>query len=354
MKSRVKYCDALRMFAILCIVLIHVFPVFREQYLNVNHKYYFILTFLDSLTRTGVPIFFMITGAFMLNKKNKYSYKNFLSKRLLKLFIPFLILSLFYYLYDCFINKSIKFSLILFIKLFTTNGIRYHFWFMYVILLIYLFIPYLRIFVQNLKRENLKNIIILIFIFGNVLGTINLLCSKYDFSIFSSFILPNILRYLNYLFLGYYLYNYEVKVNKRKIIYALGIISICLIPVADSIFIDNVRNDIMLEAQSMFAFIPSIAVFVLFKYNYDKLKITRKINKFISDSAPLIFYIYMIHVFVLECIENIIFKYYYPNRFIMVIVMICIIFLFTVIISYVLAYVLYKLFNFVYSKVTKN
>jgi len=96
MKERVKYCDFLRFVAIVSVLLIHVFADFRDGYLLTNRTYYFLLTFVDGFTRTGVPLFFMLTGIFMFRSKKEESYSDFIKKRLSKLLIPFLIISIFY------------------------------------------------------------------------------------------------------------------------------------------------------------------------------------------------------------------------------------------------------------------
>src|SRR5699024_10071113 len=107
------------------------------------------------------------------------------------------------------------------------------FWFMYIIILIYIFIPFIKVLVQNLKRNELRNLIIVIFILGNVLKTINLYTSKIDITLFTGITLKDITIYSNYVLLGYYLYNYDIKQNTRKKIYIIGILCILLIPIAD-------------------------------------------------------------------------------------------------------------------------
>ena len=344
MKSRVKYCDALRLFAILSVIAIHIFASFRDKYLMLNQTYYFILTFFDSLTRTGVPLFFMITGVFMLSDRREITYKEFLKKRLPKLIIPFIIISVIYYINECF-KIGDQVSLNMYLKLLTSGQIKYHFWFMYVIIIIYMFIPFIKKLVQNIDKKSLKNLIILIFIFGNVLGTINLYTVKYNLISLNSFILPDLIKYTNYVFLGYYVFNYDINKKNRKIIYMLSIICILLIPVADIIFIDNIRNDVILNASSMFPFIPAIGIFVYFKNNYNKWKISDEIEKFISKSSPLIFYIYMVHVIVMEKFFEKIYKFYIPNRFIEDILLIIISFIIVFFISYIISYIISKVID---------
>lgn len=345
MINRVKYCDMLRSIAIILVILIHVFAGFRDYYLENNYTIYVGLTFFDSLTRVGVPLFFMISGAFMLNNTKQISYNNFIkNKIIIKLVIPFIVISFLYYLCVCIVNKNII-SIIEFIKLFTSNGIMYHFWFMYQIILIYFLLPFLKILISKTKKEELLNLIIIIFIFGNVLNTINLYTIRYNYPLFNSFVLPEIIIYINYLLLGYYLFKYSIKTQHIKYFYIIGIICILLLPLADSLYINGVRNDAMLNPKSSFVFIPSIAMFLCFKYNYEKFKISKKLETFISKNASLIFYIYMIHVLVMELVERVIIKFYIPTNFMGSIILLLIIFILTVIISYFVSCVINEIYK---------
>ena len=166
-KERVKYCDALRFWAIVSVILIHIFADFRDSYLVQDRLCYFIVTFFDSITRMGVPIFFMLTGIFMLGSNKEESYTQFLKKRVSKLFIPFFLISIVYYIYEGFKNNT-SLSILSFLNVFTSNQIKYHFWFMYSIILIYLVLPFVKKLVQDLSKKELRTLIFVIFS-GNVL-----------------------------------------------------------------------------------------------------------------------------------------------------------------------------------------
>lgn len=323
MKKRVAYCDALRLIAIICVILIHIFAIYRDYYLNVNRVYYTLVTFLDSFTRTAVPLFFMLTGAFMLSDKKDLRYKDYLKKRIPKLLIPYLVFSLIYYLYEMNFNFA-KFNFKeLAIQITAPYGTKYHLWFMPVMIMIYLLIPFLKKEINSLTRENIKTLIILIFLFGNLFNTINVITSLYNFPILKGFTFPELIIYCNYLFLGYYLYKFEIK--KRKKIYILGIVSILLMPALDFITSTTIRNDIAFNATGILAFVPAIAIFVLFKYNYQKLHIPKKLERVINKINPLVFYIYLSHLIVMYETVTILNRIISPTRFIgnFIIILIC-------------------------------
>ena len=159
MTKRIKYCDVLKALAIILVILIHVLGVYRDVFINSNKVYYFFLSLLDSIDRIAVPSFFMVTGILMLNKKPEKNYSTYLKKRMPKLIITFTIFSLIYYIYETYkANQTL--SVFNFTKTFLTyGGFKYHLWFMYEIIRIYILIPFLYPFIKSLKKVELKNLI---------------------------------------------------------------------------------------------------------------------------------------------------------------------------------------------------
>lgn len=349
MKERVKYCDTLKFIAIILVILIHIFAIYRDMYINTNKMYYFLLSFGDAFTRVAVPIFFMITGIFMLSKKPEKNYKEYFWKRLPKLVVPLTIFSIIYYIYET-IKLSNEFSILTFLQQITSSGgVKYHFWFMYEIIKIYLLIPFIAILIEKIDKKNLKNLIILIFILGNIVHFIQIYTARYHLNLFTGLSLSTTAICINYLLVGYYLYKYDIKQTTRKKIYILGIISILLLPVADFFFIDGVRNDEMFTVSSIFTIIPSIAFFLLFKYNYQKWNISSRVESLASKVASQSLYIYMSHVMILEIVLKYVQKILPPERFIYIPILILIILIITTIFSYIFS----KVFDWIYRKIEK-
>lgn len=314
-KKRELYSDILKIISIFLVIIIHVIAAYRDKYLYTNGKYYFILTFVDSFTRIAVPIFFMITGTFMLSKKTE-KYSDYFKKRIPKLLIPFFLISIVYYIYECNKMGESK-SIIDFITAFLNNGVKYHFWYMYTIILIYLLIPFLQILVQNLDKKRLLNLIILLFVLSNGFNTISLLTNRYEYGILRVFTLPSMFSYINYLFLGYYLYKYSLNNTKKKkiILFIISIICICLIPVFDHYFINGSRNDEMLIATCILPIIPSVFSYIFVRDYFKDKKIPDKIYSIVSVVSSCVIYIYMIHVYVIEKFEKDFSKYWTHDSF---------------------------------------
>ena len=291
MIKRINYCDVLKELEIILVILIHVLGVYRDVFINSNKVYYFFLSLLDSIDRIAVPSFFMVTGILMLNKKPEKKYSIYLKKRMPKLIITFTIFSLIYYIYETY-KADQSLSVFSFTKTFLTyGGFKYHLWFMYEIIRIYILIPFLYSFIKSLKKVELRNLIITIFVLGNVLNFIYLFTLRYNHPLFAGIPLSNLAICLNYLFLGYYLYKYDIKKENRKKFCIAGIISIILIPIFDLFYITDMRNDNMYTISSIFLILPACASFLFFKYNYDKLKISEKLEKFITKVSNNTLYI---------------------------------------------------------------
>lgn len=350
MKKRVSYCDLLRFFAILSVIMIHVLADFRDEALLNSKPFYVFLTLLDSFTRMGVPIFFMISGIFLLKNQNKEDYKTFFVKRVLKLFIPFFIISIIYYMNDSIVNGS-SISIIGFINAFSTNSIKYHLWFMYDIIGIYLLMPFLRKLVNALTKKELLNLIVVIFIMGNCISFVNnLTFNLFNVSLLSSFMFPNLIKYINYLFLGYYLYYYHQPSSLDKKIYIVGIGSILLMPFMDYIITDTLRNDLFLVSGSVLPFLSSLSLFIFVKDNYQKLRIPSWLEDFFGRNADIVFYIYMLHVLVLETIKRNLLRFITPVNALTKLGFISILFVLTVVITFIISYLINLVISFIRKK----
>ena len=209
----------LRFWAILAVIMIHstapfLYKPIGNEFLAGN--------VLDSLSRFAVPLFLLISGALLLHKDEPLSV--FLKKRAAKIIIPFLVWSFIYYLYKRNILFTLdfeKFHIRDFLKLFITGNVYYHLWYIYLIVFVYLFIPVLRKVVQNTPTNILLYYVILSFILENgyLIGTSYLHISpKIYFSGFSG--------YVSYLILGYLIFHRDLFLNKRGMIYTLGILSL--------------------------------------------------------------------------------------------------------------------------------
>lgn len=350
-KKRELWGDILRIVGSIMVIAIHVVSRYRQQYANgVDPANYFIVSLIDSIARVAVPIFFMLTGAFALKKFinkpiTKSSYIKFLKHAFTTIGLPFILISFLIYIYTQIQNGS-SWSLPNFIRQLTNfPGVQYHMWFMYTLLLIYACLPFIGRIASVLKRNELFMLILVIFIFGNVLCTVNALSNYYHKTMFYNSYLPDTLIYCNYLFVGYYITNYAISKKIRNVIYFTGFISTILLPIVVVKIGDFLTGDQLVLGKSIMPFFSSIAVFIFGKRNLSSIAVSPLLTNLLTKLATISFFIYMIHVVVRDYVGNILLQYIPANNFSSELVFIFSHIVITFIASAMVAYVFYSLYQ---------
>ena len=142
-RERESYLDALRCFAMFCVVLLH-----TQAPVLICTDYYGLPSWracmlLDTGTRMGVPLFFMLSGYLMLSRPETAEFRTFYGRRLPKLLVPLLAWNGIYYLADGLLYGEAR-SLSGFLAGVLDQGCSYHMWFAYTLAGIYLLCPFLR------------------------------------------------------------------------------------------------------------------------------------------------------------------------------------------------------------------
>jgi surface polysaccharide O-acyltransferase-like enzyme len=163
--------DYLRVIATIMVVIIHASAPsvikysFSSSWLAGN--------FYDSLSRAAVPVFVMISGAIFLSSTKEIDIKSFFIKRSLKILIPLAGWSVLYLLLKMFYFKTIPVSITHAIKLFLTDEVHYHFWYLYMIAGIYLITPIVHMYIRNATKKNVTYFLVLWFIHSVILKLIS-------------------------------------------------------------------------------------------------------------------------------------------------------------------------------------
>jgi len=142
MTQRDTRADLIKSMATFLVVLIH---IVATTVLTADTSTYewFLANCLDSFARVAPPLFFMISGAFLLSKKEPFGV--FFSKRATKLLISILFWTLLYLILRITVGKYNPSGSELIEDLLSGN-IYYHLWFINAIAIIYLLTPILRNF----------------------------------------------------------------------------------------------------------------------------------------------------------------------------------------------------------------
>ncbi len=100
-RPRLIFLDFLRVLAICFVVVLHVITSYFSSSASFGRPLWWIVVYLNELTRTGVPLFFMLSGFLLLSNPSTAQYASFYKKRFAKIVPPFLVWSVLYYLYYC-------------------------------------------------------------------------------------------------------------------------------------------------------------------------------------------------------------------------------------------------------------
>ncbi len=191
--SRLAWVDFLRVVGAFLVVLAHIEgwgdgPVLAKSFFYI-------------ISRTAVPIFFMISGYLLLPKQEDWWM--FLKKRAAKIIIPFLVWSIIYDVYwnEAFVESGVTLAAIGDMFLRILRGPRAsHLWYLYSLIGLYLFTPILRLFVANARNRDLLYFIGLWFL---VYPILNIAQEFTDLRI--GFDLQYATGYVGYFLLGLYL-----------------------------------------------------------------------------------------------------------------------------------------------------
>lgn len=200
--NRYTYIDALRVFSINMVILLHcIYNYFNNADANVERHLMWIFSLLNELARTGVPLFFMISGYLLLSSSNTLNIKSFYKSRFSKYIVPFLFWDIVYYcLYRVYHGKSIlSFD---FFKELLNTGSAYHLWFMYSIILLYFTLPFVKKIMDGYDTKVHMLFFVIVVFQTTIKPFFNVICNGKLYLYLSE---DGVVGYLGYMVLGYIL-----------------------------------------------------------------------------------------------------------------------------------------------------
>lgn len=299
LKIRTIYFDYLRVFATFAVMILHISA--QNWYsTDINGVQWQIFNFFESITRWGVPVFLMISGALFLNRD--ITIKKIYTKYILRMITSYFIWSAIYALFAVGSTQD---------KITEFWSGHYHMWFILMIIGTYMCIPCIKLIISN--EHDLKYYLLLTFLFafaipefitfskdfGNelVIKTANIIKQYVNTMNLNIF-----LGYTSYFILGYYINKITLNKKQRLIIYILGGLG----------FISTIglSSIITLKTQTpsknyygnftVNMFLEAFAVFTWFKY---KKYNNHKLNVFIQKLSKYSFGAYLIHALVIEQLD---------------------------------------------------
>ena len=208
-KRNVGY-DFIRIFAIFLVVIIHANVAYLAE--NQGKTGWYFVMLVTSICLVAVPLFFMVSGALLLDTQEVIPLKKLFFKRIGKQAIPFIVWSLVYVLARIVMKKT-PLSITAFTDLLHEPA-YYQFWFMYTLLAIYLLLPVLQAVVLKLEKRHLEYVLILWLVFSTVFLVMQKFIPGFAISDHVDLILCE--GYVGYFLLGHYLKKYHSELSWKK------------------------------------------------------------------------------------------------------------------------------------------
>ncbi|KZZ85031.1 acyltransferase [Bacillus sp. SJS] len=300
-KRRILYFDWLRVLATISVVVLHAAAPLLYEYDKIPDYEWWTGHIYDSVTRWCVPIFFMMSGALMLNPAKKEPADLFFRKRASKVLIPFAAWTVFYLLIQM-KTGDIERTPAAAVKAILSDTVYYHLWFLYVIIGLYLITPILRVYISNASRRNIEFFLALWFVCTAGFSLI----SKF-FEVKMGFEAFPASGYIGYFVLGYYFYHYSFSKAAKNIYYVIGIAGVCT-TLFVTLFLTKENNGTFdgffyhyLNISTIFM---SGAFFMFFKDLQEKTNPSSGSYKWLSPINKASMGIYLIHPFVFLLLEK--------------------------------------------------
>jgi len=298
--KQINYISVLSVIAAISVVFLHTNGAFWQFS---TERYWFTANIIECVFYFAVPVFFMISGATLIDYRERYDTKTFFKKRISKTFIPFICWSIIALIYQIYGHKSIDINTLNFKMVY--NGIVSAsycgiYWFFPTLFCVYLCIPVFSAIEKSKRKEVFTYLFVCSFIFNNLLPFIN--------SVFNlGFNLPIYITvgsgYLLYIILGYLLHNNEVSKKIEYTIYILGILGLLLhiigtykLSMEASLIVKTFK-----EYNNVPCILYSMAIFLFIKKYSIKIK-NKLFYKTINFLKDYTFPLYLVHMYVLEII----------------------------------------------------
>ncbi len=298
---RIYAYDMIRIYACLAVVMIHVSAIYVKM--DESSTYFLVGNIFNSISRCGVPLFLMLSGSLMLNENKTKTIKQMVQISL-EMGVILLFWSTIYAIVYKLVLTKMKVTLVSLMK--TILFAHYHMWYLYVIIGLYLITPILRLFVKKENKSTITYLLGLSILFTFVLPLINHEFQKVVESISlvrlgKKIHFEMIGTYLTYYILGYYLTNFDLKANIKKLIYLLGSSSLIYTIVMTQI---NKNYDFYYDNSLITILLTSVMIFIFIYELFKNKTFTPKVEKIIIILSQLTFSVYLIHVLVLYYVDE--------------------------------------------------
>lgn len=205
MKREKNYnIELLRVLSCFLVICIHVSNYYSRGFGSISQSSYLFSLVVNGISRIAVPIFFMISGALLLEEPIRLEKS---VQRTMGLLIPLVGWSILYSLWNLWYRNQDYALESLF-----EAPVKRHLWFLYALFGIYLILPFLQCMLQNMSKQLLQYFVVLLLLFL----TVNSILAFLQMEVTYPIPLVGSSCYLTYFIMGYVLNHFAAGVRVRK------------------------------------------------------------------------------------------------------------------------------------------
>lgn len=152
-RDRILYLDVLRVAAAFAVVAVHTSSNALGAYWQRDAAYWHLAVVIDAATRWCVPAYLLLSGAFALTYRQRYTTAQFVRGRVVRIGIPFAVWSALYLGWEV-VTGQLHVATWQDLWAVTVAGpAEYHLWFFYLLGALYLLTPALSVLIEHADRR---------------------------------------------------------------------------------------------------------------------------------------------------------------------------------------------------------
>ncbi len=297
--ARESWADLLKVIAILAVITIHASAPLLVRYKETGLSAWWVANMYNSLSRWCIPVFFMLSGCFLVPKAGK-SLSFFLLRRVQRIVIPFIIWSFIYFKWRV-LYYGQDLSLSAFFPMLISEPIYYHLWFFYVLIVLYFLAPILSIYFQN-SKPSINGYFLLLWFFA---ASVYPLLERFlGFSTFFSFgNVETSLHYLGFFMMGYLLRDIQLNSVERLFFFLLFLCGLFLTSFG-SYFLSIVKKEGVFDDFFYIYYTPNVAIMAVSVFLLMKSIPFPKAGILLSFVASCVPGIFLVHAMVIALLKQ--------------------------------------------------
>jgi len=302
--KRLVHYDLVRVIAIFAVIVVHTSGSLYRVLAPITSFNWQMSNIYSTSGKFSICIFMMVSGMLFLNPKKSITISALFRKNILRIVTAFIFWSAAYAAFGLWVKIGMNgysdaYLHSFFIDLVTGN---YHMWFCYMIIGIYIIVPFLRLISSD--ESLMKYFLILSIIFVSTIPVLQQLpdaISQPITIVVTQLRLNFVLGWVGIFILGYYLSYCNISKRAEIISYILGILSLVLTIVLNGLLSIryNQSYEGLYELTNINILLTAVAVFIFFRLHVSKVDFSERSKKLILLLSECSFGVYFVHVFII-------------------------------------------------------